>query len=268
MTRTRRAFAMSLALLIAAPLSGCDDEPPAGLIDALTHALMGRLLGCGTQTCTGVGELNISTTDDEAALQTKFTSMVGGWCPGYDMTTERINRERRGQFQRNTQYSVSVVGFGQLSVRARDFSAEVVAQDDGWKTQINHTHSQNGSGMCPPQYTRVQCKVRPRVEVISRGEVTLSWIAGTETKTATAKGEDVIRGEFATAQEWCEKTTHGLPLECSGGTIPTCTQSADCANLPCGEWDCQGGMCTQLEKAPDGTPCTNGTCTNGACVTQ
>ncbi len=259
-------------VLLCLGLSSCDDKPPPGLIDAVERALAGRLLGCPEARCTGVREINISTADTSDQLAAKANDLTKGWCPQYTFTSEKISKNSSGQFSKQSQYSVSIVGFGEVSVSSEDYAAEVKAKEDGWKTQINHTH-QAGTGTCPEDWPFRQCKVQPAIEIKADGEVTISWIAGTETKTATAKGSKVINFSPATAIDWCEKNTHAQPLTCTGAAVEdpatsiSCTSSADCAQLMCGEWFCQAGKCTQAEKAPDGTACDDGkgTCKNGKC---
>ncbi|MEM7156298.1 MAG: hypothetical protein AAF799_25820 [Myxococcota bacterium] len=255
----------SMALM----LPSCDDKPPKGMIDALTHAVAGKLLGCPTNKCTGVREINISIKDTDATLKKKAEELVKNWCPAYQFTSEKLTKNASGEFSKQAEYSVAVVGFGEISVTTEDYEAEVTAAEDGWKTQLNHSH-ETGTGECQPDWPVGQCKVQAELEVKSDGEVKISWIAGTETKTASGKGSKFIKFKTASTLQWCEKRKHDDPRTCTASeatdtpsTDVSCSDQSDCAGLQCGEWFCQDGTCTLAEAAPAGTPCEGGTCEAG-----
>jgi hypothetical protein len=266
--KTTTIVALTGIVVLAA---SCDDDVPPGLIDALQHAITGQRLNCPGTPCTQVNEINIAATDTAAALNAEAMALYQPWCPRYTFKAERILENAGGEVSKDQSYSVKVVGFGEVGVTTADVVAEVRALDDGWMTTLTHTH-QAGAGECPTEWPAKQCEVQVSYELESDGEISISWIAGTETKTATAAASETIKSTTATASEWCEKRQHADPRPCSGtatsdsGTVG-CTSDADCSQLPCGEWVCKAGACTRLETAPDGTPCDGGRgkCEAGQC---
>ena len=200
-----------ISIIIILFVYSCDDKPPPGLITAVQHGIIGELLGCPVEKCTGVRELNFNTNSTAAQITTNFNTLVAPWCKSYTLSTEQIAKNERGEFTKNTDYGLELVGFGQITLSTDDYEAEVEASEDGWKTTIkheNHLGPPPGGGECPPDWPFIQCKVEVSIDTKSSGKISLSWIVGTETKSATGKSNEVITINRPTALEWCKKNNH------------------------------------------------------------